>query len=143
MPPRPKPVLPENPKAAVASESEIPSSVGEPPKVVSLSGVDEHLAAPSHPNPTVVVSPPVEAPTTSGQTAAQVSSTSTTSTVTPSEDVGQWSESGNSSSSSSEKLSSDERRGLLVLGGILLGGWFAGGVAKKEGLKLEGSTSHH
>jgi len=142
------PALPDNYESAPSK----PPAAGEQtePKVLKVSGLDEHLAAPSHPSNTVTVSPPVQVAPSSPSASSPASAASSVASAAAAwsetasgyaKSVTNWLNTSESESSSSSdpkaNFTRDERRGLLALGGIVVGGWFLGGVAKKDGLKDE------
>jgi len=139
----PGPIIPTVPdnygSKASESASPPPSEPSMEPKVVKISGLDEHLSAPSHPTETTAVNPPVEVAPKDASPSTQASSWSDTA-ASYSKSLGSifsstTSGSQHSSSDAKSDLTGDEKRGLLVLGGIVLGGWLLGGIAKKDGLK--------
>ncbi|KAG8843082.1 hypothetical protein FRB96_004370 [Tulasnella sp. 330] len=91
------------------------SSPAPPPKVITISHIDTHLAAPSHPSQDVVVNPPV-----------QVADYP----IPGRPDLKNGSSSSSTEGGEGESLTSDERTGLFVLGGILAGGWLLGSFGK-------------
>ncbi|KAG8997265.1 hypothetical protein FRB94_007795 [Tulasnella sp. JGI-2019a] len=107
------PVVPSNYDASAKypPANTLTSSPAPPPKVITVSHIDTHLAAPSHPSQDVVVNPPVEVANYP---------------IPGRPDLKNGTSSSPEEKSEGEKLTSDERKGLYVLGGIFVTGWLLG-----------------